>query len=179
MSDIKKLESIFNKYGFPDFKWIDPREIVTAEWVRIKCTFGCGNFGRRACCPPNLPPVSQCRQFFNEYASGVIFHFPKAVDKPDDRHQWGRETNQRLVAIEREIFLMNYPKTFLLPMSVCNICEECAAKKEDCKNPKSARPAPEGMGIDVYSTAQKFGFPIEVLTDYSQPMNRYAFLLIE
>jgi hypothetical protein len=35
------------------------------------------------------------------------------------------------------------------------------------------------MAIDVYATVRKVGYPIEVLTEYSQAMNRYAFLLIE
>jgi len=179
MSDVRKFESVFNKYGYTDFKWIDPKEIVIGQWVRVKCMFGCGNYGKRACCPPNMPSVSECRQFFNEYVSGVIFHFVKAVDKPADRHAWAREVNQRLLSVEREVFLMDYPKAFFLPMSHCSICEECAKVLEDCKNPKSARPAPEGMAVDVYTTARKYGFPIEVLTDYKQTMNRYAFLLIE
>jgi hypothetical protein len=35
------------------------------------------------------------------------------------------------------------------------------------------------MAMDVYSTVRPYGYPIEVLSDYSQAMNRYAFLLIE
>ncbi|UCE57072.1 MAG: hypothetical protein JSV31_15050 [Desulfobacterales bacterium] len=51
-------------------------------------------------------------------------------------------------------------------------------KKEDCKYPRIARPSPEAMAVDVYSTVRQFGFPIHVLSEYSQEMNRYAFLLI-
>jgi predicted metal-binding protein len=177
--DHKRLEAIFSKYEMTDFKWIDPKEIVTAEWVRVKCMFGCWNYGKRSCCPPNTPSVSECRQFFNEYVQGVIFHFAKAVDKPDDRHAWAREINQRLLSVEREIFLIDYPKAFVLLIASCNICEECTGVREDCKNPKLARPAPDAMAVDVYTTARKFGFPIHVLNDYGQTMNRYAFLLVE
>jgi hypothetical protein len=35
------------------------------------------------------------------------------------------------------------------------------------------------MAIDVFSTVRQYGYPIEVLSDYSQAMNRYAFLLVE
>jgi hypothetical protein len=35
------------------------------------------------------------------------------------------------------------------------------------------------MGIDVFSTVAKFGFPLQVLSGYEEEMNRYAFLLIE
>jgi hypothetical protein len=35
------------------------------------------------------------------------------------------------------------------------------------------------MAVDVYATVRQYGYPIEVLKDYGQPMNRYAFLMIE
>ena len=34
----------------------------------------------------------------------------------------------------------------------------------------------QSAGADL---AQQFGFPIQVLADYTQAMNRYAFLLVE
>jgi hypothetical protein len=45
--------------------------------------------------------------------------------------------------------------------------------------PRISRPTPEAMAVDVYSTVRQFGFPIEVRTNYSQVMNRYAFLMIQ
>ena len=42
-----------------------------------------------------------------------------------------------------------------------------------------ARPTPEAMCVDVYSTVRQVGYPIHVLSEYTQAMNRYAFLLIE
>ena len=33
--------------------------------------------------------------------------------------------------------------------------------------------------MDVFATVRKVGYSIEVLSDYSQAMNRCAFLLIE
>jgi hypothetical protein len=35
------------------------------------------------------------------------------------------------------------------------------------------------MAIDVFATVRNIVFRIEVLTEYSQAMNRYAFMLIE
>jgi predicted metal-binding protein len=58
-------------------------------------------------------------------------------------------------------------------------CDGCPGKLEKCKDPKKARPTPEALGVDVYATVRQIGYPIEVLSDYSQTMNRYAFLLIE
>jgi predicted metal-binding protein len=38
----KALENFFQQLGFSDFKWIKPEDIVVSHWVRMKCTFGCG-----------------------------------------------------------------------------------------------------------------------------------------
>ena len=37
----------------------------------------------------------------------------------------------------------------------------------------------EGMAVDVFTTASQVGFPIRVLTDYTDEMNRYALLMID
>ena len=66
----------------------------------------------------------------------------------------------------------------MLFMDSCSICNECTGEKEDCKNPRIARPSPESMAVDVYSTVRQFGYPIHVLSEYTQAMNRYAFLLV-
>ena len=179
MVDHEELESLFHKQGYADFTWIKPEDIVVSQWVRMKCTFGCGEYGQNASCPPNVPSVSDCRQFFADYSAAVVFHFEKKVEKPEDRHAWTREVNLALVDLEREVFLYGYHKAFLLCMDSCCICKKCAGSREECKRPKLARPAPEAMAVDVFATVRKYGYPIEVLKDYSEAMNRYAFLMIE
>ena len=69
--------------------------------------------------------------------------------------------------------------TFLLFIDPCELCKECSETRLECKNPASARPSPEGLAVDVFATVGALGFPIEVLKDYSQAMNRYSFLLLE
>jgi predicted metal-binding protein len=64
-------------------------------------------------------------------------------------------------------------------MDSCTICNKCKEKREDCKHPQMSRPAPEALAVDVFSTVKQYDFPIDVRTDYSQEMNRYAFLMIE
>ena len=175
----KKVESLIKQYGYTNFKWIKVSDIVVSHWVRMKCLFGCKNYGKNALCPPNIPSIEECQRFFQEYSTGVIFHFQKKLKDPEDRHAWSRKINADLLELEREVFLSGYQKAFLFYMNICKICGECQNRREDCKNPKSARPAPESFGIDVFSTVRTYGYPIEVLSDYSQAMNRYAILLIE
>jgi predicted metal-binding protein len=179
MSNRKQLENLFRKHRFEDFKWVDPRKIVVSHWVRMKCMFGCREYGKNACCPPSTPSVDECKDFLGEYAECAVFHFQKNVEKPEDRHDWTKGINARLLKMEREVFLAGNPKTFLLFMDSCDVCETCAEERAKCKNKRSARPTPEAMAIDVFSTVKQLNYPIEVLKDYSASMNRYAFLLVE
>ncbi len=173
-----ELEALFQQHGFGDFRWMKPENIVVSQWVRMKCTFGCGEFGRNATCPPNVPTVAECERFFKEYSVTAVFHFEKKVRKPEDRHSWSRKLNMGLSKLEREVFLLGYERAFLLFMDSCCICDECSGERGKCRVPRSARPSPESMAVDVFSTVRQLGYPIEPLTDYKQAMNRYAFLLV-
>jgi predicted metal-binding protein len=179
MTDTQSLEDIFRRHGCTDFKWIDPQAIVVAQWVRMKCQYGCRHYGHIASCPPNLPTVEECRRFFDEYHSAVVFHFPKTAPDPDARHVWSAKINMRLSKLERDVFLAGNHRAFMLFMDSCHLCAECAPSRSECKKPQISRPAPEGMAVDVFTTVRQLGFPINVLTDMSQEMNRYAFLMVD
>jgi predicted metal-binding protein len=179
MKNHAELEALFAEHGYTDFKWMKPKETAVGQWVRLKCMFGCAEYGRTGSCPPNVPSVAECRKFFNEYRTGIILHFEKKVDKPEDRHSWSKRVNQKLLKLERAVFLAGFEKTFLLFMDSCCICVDCPGVREECKHPHAARPWPEAMAVDVFATVRRYGYPIEVLSDYSQVMHRYAFLLIE
>jgi len=179
MTDRRKLEDLFGQHGFADFRWIDPAAIVVAQWVRMKCLYGCPDYGKSGTCPPNTPPVDECERFFRDYSTAVIFHFEKTVAKPEDRHEWTRGIDRRLSDLERDVFLAGHVKAFLLFMDTCNLCAPCSGKRAECKDPKRSRPSPDAMAVDVFTTILRAGYPIEVLTDYNRAMNRYAFLLVD
>lgn len=178
VQSLEEIEKIFHKHGFNDFKWIKPEEILTANWVRMKCLYGCPKSGNCASCPPNTPSVAECRDFFDEYKDIAVFHIPVELSKPENHDAELNEINKRLLGLEREVFLSDSVKTFLLFADSCSFCEECVSSREDCKQPTLSRPSPEAFAIDVYSTVRALGFPIHVLQEYSDTMNRYAFLLV-
>ncbi|MFW9967823.1 MAG: DUF2284 domain-containing protein [Candidatus Thorarchaeota archaeon] len=178
MSSLKDVEVLFQKNGFSDYKWINPKDVVVSQWVRMKCTYGCSSYGRCAACPPNTPSVSECRELFDEYSDIALFHFSIELDNPDDRHEVMKELSMKLLKLEREVFLSGHVKAFMLPADNCSFCDECVSSREDCKQKKLSRPPPEAMAVDVFSTAKSVGYPIEVLSDYNQTMNRYAILLV-
>jgi predicted metal-binding protein len=175
----ESLEKVFQKHGYVDFKWINPIEFVVSQWVRMKCLYGCDEYGRTATCPPNVPSVPECERFFRDYKDAVVFHFEKKVDKPEERTDWTRELNRKLLELEREIFCSGYEKAFLLFLDSCNFCDGCPGVRSKCKEPEMARPTPEALAMDVFATVRKVGYSINVLSDYDEKMNRFAFLLIK
>ncbi|HAA86550.1 MAG TPA: hypothetical protein DCE14_09440, partial [Kosmotogaceae bacterium] len=53
--------------GIRNAKTISPSSIVTAEWVRLKCQYGCDGYGRSLTCPPFSPEPSTTRKILDEY----------------------------------------------------------------------------------------------------------------
>jgi predicted metal-binding protein len=175
---MKQIESILTSLDFDNYSWIEPQKIVVSQWVRMKCTFGCAEYGG-ASCPPNVPPVEQCRRFFDEYTLAVIFHFEKILEDPADHREWAKSINAKLLKAEKEVFLAGYHKAFVTFMSKCSFCRECAQARSGCENPHLGRPSPEGLAVDVFATARHYGLPIKVVKNYSERLNRYALLMVE
>jgi len=145
----------------------------------MKCRFGCYDYGKTCTCPPNVPDIEECKKFFDEYTSAALLHFHGSVEKPEDRHAWTKKINLKLFDLERAVFLEGYQKSFVLYIDPCNLCKDCSQEREECKIPLKARPSPEAFGVDVFTTARKCGFEIEVLKEYSQNMNRFGILLVK
>lgn len=174
----KKIESIIQKQGFSDYTWINPETIIVAHWVRIKCTFGCSDYGLGTC-PPNTPSVPDCDSFFKEYKNGLIIRLNKFANKDHYPSDWSKKMTKKLLETERQIFLCGYQKTFLLNQTCCGLCKDCSGNRTDCNDKKNARPSPESFAVDVYQTVRKAGMEINVVSESPADINRYAFILID
>lgn len=146
-------------------------EVVTAPWVRMKCQFGCSNFGRSLCCPPNTPAPEQMRTLLDSYTAGILLH----------RHvQSGRglvdELNELAVDIERALFFDGFYKAWAVGSGPCTRCKECG---DTCRHADRARPSMESCGIDVFGTARAQGLPIRTLHDRREERDFYALVLAE
>jgi predicted metal-binding protein len=152
--------------GAGEAKLIKPSSVVTAEWVRWKCRYGCDGYGTTLCCPPRSPEPAETRRVLDCYTTALLVHFDNDV-----------RVTRTMVKLEREAFLAGWHKAFALGAGPCTLCKECDT--EECRNAERARPSMEACGIDVFATARASGWPIEVLTDRSRPENSYGLLLIE
>ena len=82
-----------------------------------------------------------------------------------------------IAEIEREIFLMGYYKVIGFGAGPCKLCKQCSL--DGCEFPEFARPSMEACGIDVYATARRNGYGLNVLNSEDEQSNCYGLLLIE
>ena len=164
---IKKLCDRALKLGADDAILINPAEVETASWVRIKCKYGCSGYARSLCCPPYSPAPSETRSILDGYTKAVLIH----------RKEKG--TKDIIVTLEREAFLAGFYKAFSFGSGPCRLCRAACAFDEGCRHPEKARPSMEACGIDVFATVRKFKLPIEVVTDYDQEADFYGLVLLE
>jgi len=161
------VEKILRKHKVKELARVEPANVVTAEWVRLKCQFGCGGYGQCLTCPPHSPTPEQTRRLIDEYRTIYLLW-------------WGPEFGGReeLAAIEREVFLAGYYKALALACGPCFLCNPCPLE-HPCRHPHAARPAMEACGIDVYETAHRAGLPLQVVTTQDDTANYYSLLLVE
>ena len=95
------LEKLFKDRGFPDFKWIEAKDIVVAQWVRFRCMFGCPVYGKKGTCPPNVPSIDECRKMISEYNHVAVIHFEKKLGKS--------VPNQHPIPVQGSTLIRNMP----------------------------------------------------------------------
>ncbi len=148
-------------------KAISTKNVFTGSWVRWKCRYGCDGFGSSRLCPPHSPTPEETRRMLDEYRRAILIHFDAVTNV------------RRLIAkLERTAFLGGFYKAFGFACGPCELCPTCAFDK-GCRHADQARPAMEACGIDVFRTARKAGFPIEVVTGRRCRQNYYGLLLLE
>ena len=172
---MKSVESFCEKameMGIAGAKVIEPGSIATAEWVRMKCQFGCPGFGKRLTCPPHAPTPEFIRKVIDSYEKAILLHLRL------EKKERSRGFNETVVRLEVEIFLDGYYKAWSMGSGPCDLCKECNLSGS-CKHGMEARPSMEACGIDVFKTARDNGFPIEVLRTREEERNIYGVILVE
>jgi predicted metal-binding protein len=147
-------------------KLISPRKVATAEWVRWKCRYGCSGYKTSLMCPPYSPIPTETRQMLDQYARGVFFEADRGQPK------------KIAVALERKLFLEGFYKAFGMGAGPCHLCKACSFEK-GCNKPELARPALESCGIDVFTTARRHGFTINVVRDENDDQHYFGLVLFD
>jgi predicted metal-binding protein len=176
--DYGQILIMVRSIGASDAKIIRSTQVVVRDWVRMKCRFGCDDYGKRLTCPPFSPTPDEFRRVLAEYRWAVLLKFDAIPSKKVEQTLvYERGIHDLVVKMEREAFLKGYYAAFGLAAGPCPNCKECDLK--ECKHPYIARPSMEGCGVDVFATVRNAGFDIRVVQDKNQKPTFYALLLLE
>ena len=181
-SSIQRLLKKGKDYGLEAIFPFSTEKIVVAEWVRMKCHYGCNRYNTNWCCPPATPSSDQARVILGEYSLALLlvgnqncqeFYLNNGRKRAKQVRYW-----KGTVSLERLLFLEGYYKAFSLVGETCALCKECTYP-EACRFPQERRPAVESFSIDVIGTLQNLGKTSRVARHVSESFGYYGIILVE
>lgn len=82
-ADLEELRNRACELGASATKIVEVAGIRTGAWTRMKCQYGCPNYGLNLCCPPYTPSYEQMRAFLAEYAKAILVEYTFPLKKED------------------------------------------------------------------------------------------------
>lgn len=169
------------KYGIEFIKPFSVKDFELAEWVGLKCRYGCSQFGTNWSCPPATPGLSQAKAIIGEYSLALLlvgsqkctsFYINNSKKRSEQVRYW-----KGTVSLERHLFLHGYDKAFSLVSGSCSLCKECAYPAA-CRFPTEKRPTIESLAVDVIGTLKNLGIDTKVAHDPKELFKYYAVILL-
>jgi len=153
-------------------------QVVVADWVRLKCQYGCGGYGARLTCPPHSPPPEVTHRVLRHYRQALLLCVEGAGGGWKEETRRRRKLGEAVAALERELFLAGHHRAWGMGAGPCLLCAECDPSSP-CRFPSQARPSMEACGIDVYTTVRQAGWEIEVVQTQEAPFRLFGLVLME
>ncbi len=169
-------------YGLNAIFPFNIQQILVAEWVHLKCRYGCDQYNTNWCCPPATPEPDKVRAILGEYSLALLLVGSKSCT--DFYMNNGRKRAGQVrcwkgtISLERMLFLEGYYKAFSLVGECCALCKECAWP-DDCRFPREKRPSVESFSIDVIGTLKNLGTTSKVATHTKETFSYYGIILLE
>ena len=152
---VAKAMTLLKILGADAIKVIDPKQIVTAPWIRFKCQFECPNYGTRPTCPPQTPDHNATRELLDSYQTAILFYRKTQAD-----------TGAMAYKAMRQLCLDG--------------CYKAAAMGNGCGGDEpSDIPTMEACGIDVFETAKACGFEIDRVAEGETFVNFFGLVLVD
>ncbi len=169
-------------YGLEKIIPFSIEKIELAEWVSLKCQFGCCQYNSNWCCPPSSPDLTRVRAILREYSQALLligtrrcrdFYLDNVKRRAEQVRSW-----KEVVGIERRLFLEGYDKAISLVSGSCALCKKCTYPGA-CKFPRERRPPIESFSIDLIGTLKNLGISTPVAQGLDDTFNYYAIILLE
>ncbi len=157
-------------------------EFVVAQWVNLKCRYGCSQYKANWSCPPATPELAEVKSILNEYSTALLlvgnqnrndFYKDSNRNRTDQVKYW-----KGTVSLERMLFLKGYDKAISLVSGACSLCKKCAYP-EACRFPMEKRPTVESFYIDLVGTLKNLGIDTRVAMKTNETFKYYSIILLD
>jgi predicted metal-binding protein len=177
-----ELIEVALKAGATAAEVIPSQMVVVDERVRLKCEVPkCSGYGQYLTCPPHVMTVEKFSSILSRFKWCLLVQVEaKDIDSTDkgagridhaleienrDLHRpFKLKLHEVVESVESAAFKkgMRFATGFV--GGSCVLCDQCVEDRfsDACRHPFRARPAMEGVGIDVFKTAQNAGLPIHL-----------------
>lgn len=170
------------QYGLESIQPFNVKDIVTAQWVNLKCRYGCPHYRANWSCPPATPDFDEVKTILNEYTTALLIEgsqkradfYKNSIRNRTDQVKYWKVT----VSLERLLFLKGYDKAVSLVSGACFLCKKCAYP-EACKFPKEKRPTVESFYIDLVGTLKNLGIDTKVAYELNETFKYYSIILLD
>ncbi len=179
---LERLHEKGSNYGLESVIAFNIEEMVLANWVCLKCRYGCSQFNSNWSCPPATPTIAEVRELLKEYTTALLLVGSQTCS------EFYRDTNRKrtdqvrywkgTVSLERYLFLEGYDKAFGLVSGACSLCKKCAYP-ENCRFPMEKRPTVESLSIDLIGTLKNIGIGTPIAMDLKETFKYYSIILLD
>ena len=183
MKSLNELKTFFNTSSLAFMRTIPFNEIFFDDRCKFLCKYGCKNYQRKYCCPPDSLELKETIQNHN-YKWGLlaattcmlpphISQYKKIYLNRQKEHEI-----QRISSDLQELFAKNNIEHLVLSGGACKKCQICSKIVHlKCKKPNQKLTSMEAVGIDCQKTLSSSGFPFEMPAKNS--INRCTALLFD
>jgi len=170
------------QYGVESILPFEIDKFVVAQWVNLKCRYGCSQYKTNWSCPPATPDFNEVKTILSEYSTALLlvgsqnrndFYKDSNRNRTDQVKYW-----KGTVSLERMLFLQGYDKAFGLVSGACSLCKQCAYP-ETCRFPMEKRPTVESFYIDLVGTLKNLDIDIKVALELNETFKYYSIILLD
>ena len=115
---LMRLLSKGTEYGLNAVFPFSVDRIIVAEWVHLKCRYGCNKYNTNWCCPPATPNPERVRKIIDEYTTALLLIGTTNCSDfyRNNRRKRGMQVRcwKGTIGLERMLFLEGYYKAFSL-----------------------------------------------------------------
>lgn len=156
--------------------------IVVAQWVNLKCRYGCSQYKANWSCPPATPDLNEIKTILSEYSTALLligsqnrndFYKDSNRNRTDQVKYW-----KGTVSLERMLFLKGYDKAVSLVSGACSLCKQCAYPGP-CRFPMEKRPTVESFYIDLVGTLKNLDIETKVAMALHETFKYYSIILLD